>query len=457
MKKILFLIFLSFLPFLGISQTFPLHDVDDCKLLVGGFEQEADYLGSVPNPDSNDSSVNVSNISYVDNPNQNAPVSSVFFFLPQNIQAGTVIDWSARFYSANPGSAGSGSGQLRIQLLNNSLGASLVASLGDFDKVGGSWQTESGTNVTLSTPDDAAVNAAGGFDVIRIFNSTDTSLSNLEDLFFDNVELSVNLYPFLADEDADLQAGNSWVYNNRPGDNKFEAISNFNVTPTYSVPTPSTAGNSATETIQVAIESGFSVQRYPITPIDPPFSGSVSLRLYVETCNLPYVNNIRIGLRKDNDATTSYDSPGSLAVNVPANIWTEAVIDLNDLTPPGSPATGYNELLIIYDQGDNGAATGTNYFIDAIQVPNGNLSSNDFDSSQIDVYMTSKDNLRIEGIENGEVKVRMYNILAKHVMSTSFQANGNKDILLNEYNPGVYFVQILTERGGKISKKIILR
>ena len=454
MKKILLLLVITCSPLLSISQTFPFHEVDDCKVLTGGFEQNSEYIANVNNPDSNDSSINVSNIAYFDNPAQGANVSSVFFLLPESIQAGSVIDWSGRFYSDNTGSAGTGSGQFRIQLLNNELGASITASLGNFDKVGGSWQTESGTNVTLSTSDDAAINNAGGFDVIRIFNTTDTSI-NPEDLFFDNLELSVNFFPNLDNENATLLPNNQWVYNNRPGDTQNEATNDFNVTPTYGVATPSTDGNSASEVIQINVESGFSAHRFPLSnAIDPPFNGSVLVRVYLETCNIPYVNNLRIGLRKDNDATTAYTATSFK--QVPANMWTELSFDLSELNAPESPTTQYNQLDFIYDQGDGGAATGSIYYLDAIQAQNGTLSNDFFNKENIKVFMSSRNNLRIIGLDPGDVDLRLFNLTGKAVMTTSFSTQTTNNILVDDLSTGVYIVELSTQYG-KINKKIFVK
>ena len=73
----------------------------------------------------------------------------------------------------------------------------------------------------------------------------------------------------------------------------------------------------------------------------------------------------------------------------------------------------------------------------------------------ISMYTSSKNNLRIVGIQEGSVKVKAYNILGKQVLNTSFQANGVNDVTLPNLRVGIYIIQLETETG-KLNRKVII-
>ena len=73
----------------------------------------------------------------------------------------------------------------------------------------------------------------------------------------------------------------------------------------------------------------------------------------------------------------------------------------------------------------------------------------------IGIYKTNASTLRIVGLQQGNASAKMFTVLGKQVMSTSFKTNGYKDILLPNLAKGVYIVQLETE-AGKLNKKIIL-
>ena len=76
--------------------------------------------------------------------------------------------------------------------------------------------------------------------------------------------------------------------------------------------------------------------------------------------------------------------------------------------------------------------------------------------NNISIYTSSRENLRIVGVQNGATKVRLYNVLGKQVLNTSFEGNGVNDIELpKNLNNGIYIVQLETETG-TLNKKIIL-
>ena len=444
-KSLLTSVFLM-LFYLGSAQTFSLHDVDNCQVLPSVFNENSTYTTTSPNPINTDSSTDVSRISPT-----SLTQAGVYLKLPKNVLAGSTFEWAMRFYSEIPGSSGVEAGSLRIQIISQD-GTSFF-TLGNYDKTGGVWQSVGGS---VLLPESASVNANGGYDRFRIISTL--SAVDLEPLYFDNIEANIN--PNLTDDNADLLTNNGWIYNNRPGDQKLTDTSNFNAIPTYEELNPSTVGNSASTAIQVFRTStggGFSTIAFPFPngPLSPPFTGTASFRIYVATCQLPYVNQVRINIRNNNNGTTQYTT--NQPFTIPANRWTEVTYDLASLTPPsGTPDSFYNEFRIIFDQGFAAEASGTLYYLDALQAPDAVLLSDDsFDTSEVKIFMPSQNNIRVTGIESGKTQLAVYDLLGKQVLNTSFEANGFNDISIPSFAKGVYIAKV--SLGNTVtSKKIVI-
>lgn len=75
--------------------------------------------------------------------------------------------------------------------------------------------------------------------------------------------------------------------------------------------------------------------------------------------------------------------------------------------------------------------------------------------NSVSIYKSNATTLRIVGLSQGKTNVSLYNVLGKQVLSTSFSANGVKEISLPKLSKGVYIVQLETETG-KLNKKIVL-
>ena len=75
--------------------------------------------------------------------------------------------------------------------------------------------------------------------------------------------------------------------------------------------------------------------------------------------------------------------------------------------------------------------------------------------NSVSIYKSDASTLRIVGLSQGATSVSLYNVLGKQVLSTSFSANGVKEISLPRLSKGVYIVQLETETG-KLNKKIVL-
>ncbi|MGB1392370.1 MAG: lamin tail domain-containing protein [Flavobacteriaceae bacterium] len=85
------------------------------------------------------------------------------------------------------------------------------------------------------------------------------------------------------------------------------------------------------------------------------------------------------------------------------------------------------------------------------------LSAADFDiNTNISLYTSGNNNLRIVGVQNGKATVQLYNILGKEMLKTSFEGNGVNDINLNTIPMGIYIVKLTTENG-TLNRKIIIQ
>ncbi|MDG1037696.1 MAG: T9SS type A sorting domain-containing protein [Polaribacter sp.] len=75
--------------------------------------------------------------------------------------------------------------------------------------------------------------------------------------------------------------------------------------------------------------------------------------------------------------------------------------------------------------------------------------------TSISVYKLDNSKIRIAGLSQGETTVKLFNILGKQVVNTSFSTNGVNDISLPKLARGVYIVNVNTETG-QLNKKIII-
>ena len=92
-----------------------------------------------------------------------------------------------------------------------------------------------------------------------------------------------------------------------------------------------------------------------------------------------------------------------------------------------------------------------------LHTTSGVLSADDFaTNNNISIYTSSKDNLRIAGVQNGTATVRLYNILGKEMLKSSFVGSGINDIKVNDIPIGIYIVKLTTENG-VLNRKIIIQ
>lgn len=83
------------------------------------------------------------------------------------------------------------------------------------------------------------------------------------------------------------------------------------------------------------------------------------------------------------------------------------------------------------------------------------LSTDSVELSNINMYTTNSTTLRIVGLSKGQASLKIFNILGKQVLETTFNSNGVYDVNLPALNTGVYIAQLENDNG-KINKKIVL-
>ncbi|WP_189663326.1 MULTISPECIES: T9SS type A sorting domain-containing protein [unclassified Polaribacter] len=83
------------------------------------------------------------------------------------------------------------------------------------------------------------------------------------------------------------------------------------------------------------------------------------------------------------------------------------------------------------------------------------LSTDNVVLTNISMYKINASTLRITGLSQGKTSVKLFNMLGKQVLNTSFTSNGMQDITLPTLATGVYIVQLETAQGN-LNKKITL-
>ena len=83
------------------------------------------------------------------------------------------------------------------------------------------------------------------------------------------------------------------------------------------------------------------------------------------------------------------------------------------------------------------------------------LSTENISLESVSIYKTNNSNLRIVGLSNGTSSIKLFNILGKQMMNSTFKSSGSDNVALPKLATGIYIVQLETENG-KLNKKIIL-
>tara|TARA_B100001093_G_scaffold213778_1_gene205045 strand:+ start:280 stop:546 length:267 start_codon:yes stop_codon:yes gene_type:complete len=84
------------------------------------------------------------------------------------------------------------------------------------------------------------------------------------------------------------------------------------------------------------------------------------------------------------------------------------------------------------------------------------LGENEFNHSDLIIYASSRNNLRIIGLQNQNANIEMFDIMGKRILKTSFSVVGVNNINLPNLNKGVYIVKVVSEIG-ITNKKLIIQ
>ncbi|TXD49044.1 FG-GAP-like repeat-containing protein [Polaribacter sp. IC073] len=76
-------------------------------------------------------------------------------------------------------------------------------------------------------------------------------------------------------------------------------------------------------------------------------------------------------------------------------------------------------------------------------------------SKKITTYQLDKNTLRVTGLIDGESSLKLFNLLGKEVLNTTFNSNGTYNVFLPKRAVGVYIVKI-ESKNNKLTQKIIL-
>jgi len=102
----------------------------------------------------------------------------------------------------------------------------------------------------------------------------------------------------------------------------------------------------------------------------------------------------------------------------------------------------------------NDALNGTGRFF-LHTKSSGVLSTDEVVLQNTSIYAINNNTLKVVGLPSGNANVKMYNILGKQVMNTSFSSTGVKEISLPRLATGMYIIQLETA-AGKLNRKIVL-
>ena len=83
------------------------------------------------------------------------------------------------------------------------------------------------------------------------------------------------------------------------------------------------------------------------------------------------------------------------------------------------------------------------------------LSINNIALNKVLIYKSDVSTVRIVGLPQGNTTVKLFNVLGKEILNSSFETNGVKDISLPKLASGIYIVQLSTELG-QLNKKITI-
>lgn len=214
-----------------------------------------------------------------------------------------------------------------------------------------------------------------------------------------------------------------------------------------------------------------------------------------KSTTVKYLNNTTLGLDPGYDAGAYQDGTPIFAINthlvsdsngtdftqqclpesalgtvvIPLSVYAQENLELNFSATTSDFPTSFENEIYIEDRENNtlhNISGDTAYQITLSNAVSGigrfylHTSSTTLgtDDSQVldlvNIYTSSRDNLRIEGVQHETATVQLYNILGNQVLNTEFNGNGMNDIKLPDLSIGVYIVRLITLKG--ITKKKII-
>ena len=83
------------------------------------------------------------------------------------------------------------------------------------------------------------------------------------------------------------------------------------------------------------------------------------------------------------------------------------------------------------------------------------LNINSFSSEDVNIFAINKNILRVTGLNSNKSSIKIFNLLGKKLLDSSFSSAGVSEIDLPNLKTGVYIVKLASEKG-KLNKKIVL-
>lgn len=442
--KLLALFTVAIITSTSAQTLYTVHDYDDCKTLAFG-GNPAQTVREVPatNPDASDTA----------NPNVTKFTpklrnSSVYLKLPYLTGTTGNLDWQFRYFSEISGTVDSGSGRIIVRLLNTTVaGADGYIQLELFDKVGGSWQTKSGS-IDLSAASQA-VKDKGGYDsVIFVLNNVSAATDPpLNPVFIDDVALSVN--PNLSDVTADLLSDNSWIFNFSP-DEVNKIYEQSDLVAEEGVITPSTEGNDSPTVMKITRGDALSPYlKFDIDAIDKTAGGTIKFRVYPE-CKLGVTTNTRLMLRKDNVGATQQTTT---TISLIPNIWNEVEVDFASLAGAATTADNmYDDILLFFNFGDASTeAVNTIFYLDAFQAPKTAVLSTEDNTLESGVILLGNPVNKELKLSKEANSIRIFTITGKTVLNNNSK---NTTYNISGLSQGIYFAEATFNTGKKVFKFI---
>ena len=174
-------------------------------------------------------------------------------------------------------------------------------------------------------------------------------------------------------------------------------------------------------------------------------SGNSSKKLAIQSLpNSDYENMVvPVGVTAEENSEITFTAE---ALNVPTGYKVYLEDRLN------------NTFTRLDEAGSEYKATVTNKSTDGrffLHTRSSTLSTDDIGLEGVNIYTINNNTLRIAGVNGENSNVKIFSILGKKILETTFSSTGVKDVNLPELNTGVYIVNVSSEKG-KTSKKIVI-